>query len=117
MHKRLYGSRCVIAALAVVAGCFCAPVWRVDLAAQTTTLTSQAPPSDEDTSLREFILTLENIVKILEKNPTGLRQKNLAQEISNRGVSRATAYRRIEEAENSGLIKFSKGKGVYVIPE
>jgi hypothetical protein len=62
MRKRVCGFRCVIAALAA-AGCLCVPPWRGDLGAQTTTLTSQPPPSDDDTSLREFILTLETIVK------------------------------------------------------
>jgi hypothetical protein len=66
---------------------------------------------------KEGVFTLQDVVKILEKNPQGLRQKNLAKEIIDRGVHRATAYRRIDEAEKAGLIKFQKGKGIYVIPE
>jgi hypothetical protein len=66
---------------------------------------------------KEGVFTLKDVVKILEKNPQGLRQRNLAKEIIDRGVPRTAAYRRIEEAENAGLIKFQKGKGIYVISE
>jgi hypothetical protein len=66
---------------------------------------------------KEGVFTLQDVVKILEKNPQGLRQKNLAKEIMDRGVPRTTTYRRIDEAENAGLIKFQKGKGIYVLSE
>ena len=70
-----------------------------------------------DQGEKEGVFTLEQVAEILEKNPKGLRQADLAREIVKRGVSRATAYRRIDEAEKSGLIKFQKGSGVYVVPE
>ena len=35
--------------------------------------------------------------------------------IEEKGTSRRTAYRRIDEAEQTGLIKFCKGKNVYVV--
>jgi hypothetical protein len=35
--------------------------------------------------------------------------------IEEKGTSRRTAYRRIDEAEQTGLIKFYKGKNVYVV--
>jgi hypothetical protein len=67
---------------------------------------------------KEGVFTVEDVPKILEKSPKGgLSRAKLAQEIAQRGVSRATAYRRIDEAEEAGLIKFQKGKGVYVISE
>jgi hypothetical protein len=70
-----------------------------------------------DSDGNEGVFTLEEVAQILEKNPKGLRQANLAREIIQRGISRPTAYRRIDEAEKSGLIKFQKGKGIYVLPE
>jgi hypothetical protein len=36
-------------------------------------------------------------------------------EIEEKGTSRRTAYRRIDEAEQTGLIKFCKGKNVYIV--
>jgi hypothetical protein len=63
------------------------------------------------------LFSIQDVVKILEKNSGGLRQNSLAKEITNRGVSRATAYRRIDEAEKAGRIKFCKGKDVYIVVE
>jgi hypothetical protein len=60
--------------------------------------------------------TPENVVEILRKNSRGLSQAKLASEIIKRGVSKATAYRRIDTAEKKRLIKFQSGKDVYVAP-
>ena len=65
---------------------------------------------------KEQDFTPENVVEILAKNPTGLSQSKLATEIKKRGVSQPTAYRRIDKAEKNGLIKFHKGKNVYLLP-
>lgn len=69
-----------------------------------------------DNGEKEQDFTAENVVEILVRNSKGLSQSKLASEIKKRGVSQATAYRRIERAEKTGLIKFQKGKDVYVIP-
>lgn len=61
----------------------------------------------------EAAFTADKIPSILDKYPKGLSQVKLASEIVKRGVARATAYRRIEEAEKLDLIKCSKSTGLY----
>jgi hypothetical protein len=39
----------------------------------------------------------------------------MRKQIEEKGVSKRTAYRRIDEAEKSKLIKFHKGRDVYVV--
>ena len=48
---------------------------------------------------KEQDFTCENVAEILVRNSKGLSQAQLASEIKKRGVSQATAYRRIEKAE------------------
>ena len=45
-----------------------------------------------------------------------VRCEDLAKRILEKGVSRATAYRRIDDADKAGLIKFNKGKDGYGVP-
>lgn len=67
-----------------------------------------------DQGEKEEVFTLEQIAEILKENSKGLRRAKIAKEITERGVSRATAYRRIDEAEKAGLIKHQRGSDVYV---
>jgi hypothetical protein len=55
------------------------------------------------------------VAEILAKFVSGLSQANLAKEIVARGIKRATAYRRIDKAEETGLIRHQKGRDVYVV--
>jgi len=66
---------------------------------------------------KEGLFSYTEVPKILERHSKGLSQSKLAKMIAERGVSRATAYRRIEDAEKCGLIKFQKGKDVYLAVE
>jgi AAA domain len=63
---------------------------------------------------KEEVFSLQKIVEILQESVGGLRRAKIAKEITERGVSRATAYRRIEEAEKAGLIKHQSRSDVYV---
>jgi hypothetical protein len=66
-----------------------------------------------DQGEKEEAFPLQTIVEIVEENGGSLRRTKIAKEITERGVSRATAYRRIEEAEKSGLISHQSGTDVY----
>jgi hypothetical protein len=66
-----------------------------------------------DQGEKEEVFPLEKIAEMLGENKDGLRRAEIAKQITDRGVSRATAYRRIDEAEKSGLIKHQKGTDTY----
>jgi len=56
---------------------------------------------------------VEIIAKIIEENGGAVARDILRDKIEGKGLSRRTAYRRIEEAEKLKLIKFHKGKDAY----
>jgi hypothetical protein len=62
------------------------------------------------------LFTFQEVPDIWRLNEIAVRREDLAKRIMEKGVSRATAYRRIDEAEKEGLIKFHKGKDGYVLP-
>jgi hypothetical protein len=64
---------------------------------------------------KEGLFPLEKVVEIIEENGGGVRRAKLAKLITDRGVSRPTAYRRIEEAEKAGLIKHQRGKDLFEV--
>jgi hypothetical protein len=68
-----------------------------------------------DSGETEERFPVSKVTEILAKNVSGLSQAKLAKEIIARGVKRPTAYRRIDEAEKTGEIRFCKGKDVYVV--
>jgi len=49
----------------------------------------------------------------MEESGGAVARDILRDEIEGKGLSRRTAYRRIEEAEKLKLIKFQKGKDAY----
>ncbi|MBV8352123.1 MAG: hypothetical protein JOZ21_07610 [Verrucomicrobia bacterium] len=51
--------------------------------------------------------------KIIEESGGAVARDILRDKIEGKGLSRRTAYRRIEEAEKLKLIKFQKGKDAY----
>ena len=58
---------------------------------------------------------LEMVPEIIAKNGGSMARDILRKQIELKGVSKRTAYRRIDEAEKSELIKFNKGKNVFVV--
>jgi hypothetical protein len=62
---------------------------------------------------KEEVFPLQSIVEIVQENGGSVRRAKIAKQITDRGVSRATAYRRIDEAEKSGLISHQSGTDVY----
>jgi hypothetical protein len=56
---------------------------------------------------------VEIVPKIIEENGGALARDILRDKIEGKGVSRRTAYHRIEEAEKLKLIKLHKGKDAY----
>jgi len=54
-----------------------------------------------------------NRAKIMEESGGAVARDILRDEIEGKGLSRRTAYRRIEEVEKLRLIKFQKGKDAY----
>jgi hypothetical protein len=54
------------------------------------------------------------VPQIITQNGGSLARDILRVKIEEKGTARRTAYRRIDEAEQTGLIKFCKGKNVYV---
>jgi hypothetical protein len=57
---------------------------------------------------------VETILEIVQENPKGIKHAKLAAAIADRGVYRATAYRRIKEAADAGLIKCKKETDLYM---
>lgn len=53
-------------------------------------------------------------LEIVQENPKGIKHTKLAAAVADRGVYRATAYRRIKEAADAGLIKCKKGTDLYM---
>jgi hypothetical protein len=53
------------------------------------------------------------IVKTIEESGGAVAREILRDKIEGKGLSRRTAYRRIEEAEKLKLIKFQKGKDAH----
>jgi len=53
------------------------------------------------------------VPKIIEESGGVVARDILRDKIEGKGLSRRTAYRRIEEAEKLKLIKFQKGKDTY----
>jgi hypothetical protein len=58
---------------------------------------------------------VEIVPQIITQNGGSLARDILRVKIEDKGTSRRTAYRRIDEAEQTGLIKFCKGKNVYIV--
>ena len=56
---------------------------------------------------------IEIVPKIIEESGGAVARDILRDKIEGKGLSRRTAYRRIEEAEKLKLIKFHKGKDAY----
>jgi hypothetical protein len=56
---------------------------------------------------------IEIVPKIIEESGGVVAREFLRDKIEGKGLSRRTAYRRIEEAEKLKLIKFQKGKDAY----
>ena len=56
---------------------------------------------------------VEIVPKIIEESGGVVARDILRDKIEGKGLSRRTAYRRIEEAEKLKLIKFQKGKDAY----
>jgi len=56
---------------------------------------------------------IEIVAKIIEESGGAVARDILRDKIEGKGLSRRTAYRRIEEAEKLKLIKFQKGKDAY----
>ena len=64
---------------------------------------------------KSIIVGVEIVPQIITQNGGSLARDILRVKIEEKGTSRRTAYRRIDEAEQTGLIKFCKGKNVYVV--
>jgi hypothetical protein len=64
---------------------------------------------------KSVIVGVEFVPQIITQNGDSLARDILRVKIEEKGTSRRTAYRRIDEAEQTGLIKFCKGKNVYVV--
>ena len=64
---------------------------------------------------KSVIVGVEIVPQIITRNGGSLARDILRVKIEEKGTSRRTAYRRIDEAEQTGLIKFCKGKNVYVL--
>ncbi len=63
------------------------------------------------------LFTLYDVPTLFVQSEEAVARTILAQRITEKGVSKRTAYRRIEEAQKSGLIKFHKGKDGYVLSQ
>ena len=64
---------------------------------------------------KSVIVGVEIVPQIITQNGGSLARDVLRVKIEEKGTSRRTAYRRIDEAEQTGLIKFCKGKNLYVV--
>jgi hypothetical protein len=62
-------------------------------------ITSIGKPRDQGD--KEEAVSVETILEILRENPKGLSHAKLAHAVADSGVSRSTAYRRIDEANVS----------------
>jgi len=62
---------------------------------------------------RPVKIGFEIVPKIIEESGGAVAREILRDKIEGKGLSRRTAYRRIEEAEKLKLIKFQKGKDAY----
>ena len=62
---------------------------------------------------RAVKIGMEIVPKIIEESGGAVARDILREKIERKGLSRRTAYRRIEEAEKLKLIKFQKGKDAY----
>jgi hypothetical protein len=59
---------------------------------------------------------MEIVAEILQQEaPKGLNWSNLAKAIEKEGVSRSTAYRRIKEAHDAGLIEYHQKTSTYTV--
>jgi hypothetical protein len=68
-----------------------------------------------DKSEKSGLFTFQEVPRLWNFNQEVVRREDLAKRIVEKGLSRATAYRRMQDAEKTGLIKFNKGKDGYVI--
>jgi hypothetical protein len=66
---------------------------------------------------KQVVFTPQKVAEILSEFPEGLPKAKLAKEIQGYDVGRATAYRLIDTAKETGAIKFQKGTNVYVVVE
>jgi hypothetical protein len=63
---------------------------------------------------KSTLLSSEIVVQIVAEHSHGISKQNLVEKLKEKGVSKTTAYRWIEEEEKRHRIKFSKAKDGYV---